>query len=231
MYWILVGAALAPVVLLFIYILVKDLKQPEPLRWLLRALLYGAMAGILVISVLTPFGQIKVVNWLTAIENAFLMAAIPEESAKLLMLWLLLRKNPYYDERLDGIVYASCIGLGFAGLENIGYIVQSYMSGGAWISTSVSRALFAVPGHFFFGVIMGFFYALATFGDPRHKRRNLLLAWIIPILAHGLYDSILMGLGTVDEYIAGIILIIFVVAFNRLRKYSVSLIEKHQGEK
>ena len=230
MYWILVGAALAPVVLLFIYILAKDLRQPEPLRWLLKALFFGVLAGILVISVLTPLGQIKITGWATAFANAFLMAAIPEESAKLLMLWLLLRKNPYYDERLDGIVYAACIGLGFAGLENIGYIVQSYMSGGAWLSTAASRALFAVPGHFFFGVIMGFFYALATFSGKRYRPLNLFLAWSLPVLAHGLYDGILMGMGTVDEYVAGILLIVFLLAFNRLRKYSVSLIDIHQSK-
>ena len=33
MFWI-VGAALAPVVLLFIYILIKDMKQPEPMAGL-----------------------------------------------------------------------------------------------------------------------------------------------------------------------------------------------------
>ena len=38
MIWSLVAAALAPVVLLFIYILVKDMRQPEPLVWLLKAL-------------------------------------------------------------------------------------------------------------------------------------------------------------------------------------------------
>ena len=45
-----------------------------------------------------------------AFADAFLLAAIPEELAKLIMLWLLLRKNPHFDEKFDGIVYAVCIG-------------------------------------------------------------------------------------------------------------------------
>lgn len=53
-----------------------------------------------------------------AITDSLLFAAIPEELAKLFMLWLLLRKNPFFDEHFDGIVYAVCIGLGFAALEN-----------------------------------------------------------------------------------------------------------------
>ena len=124
MIWSLVAAALAPVILLFIYILIKDMRQPEPLVWLLKALCYGVISALLVIIVMSPFGEMEVTSWVTGFLKAFVQAGIPEESAKLLMLWLLLRKNPYYDERLDGIVYASCIGLGFAGFENIGYLMQ-----------------------------------------------------------------------------------------------------------
>ena len=225
----LIAAALAPVVLLFFYIWVQDLRQPEPLKWLIRALCYGAAAALLVILVLTPFPRIEITGWPSAFANAFLMAAIPEESAKLLMLWLLLRKNPYYDERLDGIVYAGCVGLGFAGLENIGYLVQA-AGEGSLLATGVSRAIFAVPGHFFFGVIMGFFFALATFGKPSRKGYYLFMAWCLPIVAHGLYDSILMGMGTTSTAVSGWLFILFLLAFNRLRKFSLKLIKRHQGE-
>ena len=226
MYGLLIAAALLPVVLLFIYILVKDLRQPEPLKWLLKALLYGVLSALIVITVMAPFPEMQVTNWLTGFAKAFLQAGIPEESAKLLMLWLLLRKNPYYDERLDGIVYAACIGLGFAGLENIGYLMQG-AEDGSWISIGISRALFAVPGHFFFGIVMGFFYALATFSNPRYRSLNIFLAWFMPVMAHGLYDGILMSMGTLPEYVAGIMMIVFLIGFNRLRKYSVSLIQRH----
>ena len=52
-------------------------------------------------------------TFVEAVGDAFLLAAIPEEVAKLFMLWLLLRKNPFFDEHFDGIVYAVCVGLGF----------------------------------------------------------------------------------------------------------------------
>ena len=229
MIWSLVAAALAPVILLFIYILIKDMRQPEPLVWLLKALCYGVISALLVIIVMSPFGEMDVTSWVTGFLKAFVQAGIPEESAKLLMLWLLLRKNPYYDERLDGIVYASCIGLGFAGFENIGYLMQG-LEDGSWISIGVSRALFAVPGHFFFGVVMGFFFGLATFDDPAKRKRNMFLAWFMPMMAHGLYDGVLMSMGAMPEYVAGIMMIVFLLGFNRLRKYSVKLIKKHQNE-
>ena len=179
MIWSLIAAALAPVILLFIYILIKDMRQPEPLVWLMKALCYGVISALLVIIVMSPFGEMEVTSWVTGFLKAFVQAGIPEESAKLLMLWLLLRKNPYYDD---------------------------------------------------FGVVMGFFYGLATFGDPAKRKINLFLAWFMPMMAHGLYDGVLMSMGAMPEYVAGIMLIVFIVGFNRLRKYSVKLIEKHQNE-
>ena len=56
---------------------------------------------------------------------AFFVAAAPEEGAKLLALWLLLRKNPHFDEDFDCIVYSVFVSLGFATLENIGYVLMS----------------------------------------------------------------------------------------------------------
>lgn len=58
----------------------------------------------------------------------------------------------------------------------------------------------------------------------------MFLAWFMPMMAHGLYDGILMSMGAMPEYIAGIMMIVFLLGFNRLRKYSVKLIEKHQQE-
>jgi RsiW-degrading membrane proteinase PrsW (M82 family) len=71
-----------------------------------------------------------------------------------------LRNNPYFDEHFDGIVYAVCVGMGFAGLENIMYVFQNMDD---WMSVSVARAIFSVPGHFFFAVSMGYFYSCVHF--------------------------------------------------------------------
>lgn len=227
--WLVIAAALAPVLLLFGYIWYKDIKQPEPLKWLLRALGCGVASAILVIVAVGPLPDIQVTSPITAFLKAFLQAAIPEESAKLFFLWLLLRKNPFFDERLDGIVYAACVGLGFAGLENILYLCSG-MNDGSWIGMSISRGIFAVPGHFFFGTLMGYFFARAWFGDPGKKTRNMLLAWFIPVLAHGIYDGILFSMSTVDEWIAGALLIVFLLAFGRIRRGSVKAIKTLQKE-
>lgn len=157
-------AALAPVAVLMWYICRKDSNQPEPTKLLIKAFIYGVASALLTLAVVMPFGMLtgfgqELSSTISgAFTDAFLMAAIPEELAKFVMLWLLLRNNPYFDEHFDGIVYAVCIGMGFAGFENVLYLFDNYES---WISVGIARAMFTVPGHFLTAVIMGLLFVVA----------------------------------------------------------------------
>lgn len=157
---ILLAAALLPAILLWYYIWKQD-SLPEPTSWLVKATLYGVGIIVPVIIVesviqLCLFGEEGPTSLIGTTKEAFFVAALPEESFKLLALWLILRKNPYFDEHFDGIVYAVCIGLGFAAVENIGYVFQE----GNGLAVAINRALFAVPGHYAFAVLMGYYYSL-----------------------------------------------------------------------
>lgn len=208
-------AAIAPAVILVLYIYIKDKYQREPLGQILKGLLYGLISAFLAISIATGFQLIGLApasmnNVRDAFMTAFFSAAIPEESAKLLMLWLLVRKNPYFDEYVDGIVYAVAVGMGFAGFENILYVFQS---GGNWAATAWTRALLSVPGHYMFAVIMGYYYSYVHF----HKGRNyfrMAMMLVAPVILHGLFDAFLMeGQVIEDETIAGFLIILFFALF------------------
>ena len=227
--WIVIAVALLPVLALFGYIWIKDRRQPEPMKWLLKALFYGLLSAALVIALVGPLPDIEVTGPVTAFLKAFLTAAMPEEAAKLLMLYILLKKNPFFDEQLDGIVYAACVALGFAGTENILYLMSG-VADGTWVTMGISRAIFAVPGHFFFGTLMGYFFARAWFGNPLHKKRNMFLAWFVPMLAHGIYDGLLFAMPTMPEWIAGVLFIVFIAGFIALRKQGVKAINTLQTE-
>ena len=156
-----------------------------------------------------------------AFKQAFFSAALPEEGAKLLMLWLLLRHNPYFDERFDGIVYAVCVGMGFAAVENVLYLFSNYDS---WLSVGIVRALFAVPGHFFDAVIMGYYYSHYHFGTRRNPATKALIL-AAPVVAHGIYDGILFSYD-IDDGVAVVALILFLIFFNRLKKTGRRLIDE-----
>ena len=137
------------------------------------------------------------------------------------MLWLLLRQNQYFDEKMDGIVYAVCVSLGFAAVENVMYLFSDVES---FISVGISRAVFAVPGHFCFGILMGYYYSLAKF-YPKSHGKNLFLILLAPIIAHGLYDSILFVTG-VTPIISGLLVIVFIFFCHKMWKYCSQRIEE-----
>ena len=218
---LIIIAALLPAFLLIYYINRKDSLQPEPKWQLVKGFLYGVGAGVFIITIFLLLGMgddsgETPKTFFTAIGDAFLAAAIPEELAKLLMLWLLVRKNKHFNEHMDGIVYAVCIGMGFAGMENILYLFGNIDD---WASVGVARALISVPGHFFFAVAMGYFYSLAIFGPVNSRKVNMALMIAVPVLMHGIFDSILF-LVSVEPALSLVLTIGFFIFFKKIRKFA-----------
>lgn len=213
----LLAIAILPAALLWVYIWYKDPKK-EPMNRLMKAILYGFglvfVVGALELGLMSLlFGENgEPTTLLGTTVKAFIVAAIPEEFFKLLALWLVLRRNPYFDEHYDGIVYAVSVGLGFAAMENISYVLGS---GDNWPIYAVSRALLAVPGHYAFAVLMGYYYSVYHFIDKSF--RNKIMVLLAPVMAHGIYDSLAMS-GMVDPYtgvVGALLLIIFCVRMHK----------------
>ena len=211
---ILLAAALLPAALLWLYILKQD-PQPEPTNWLVKAILYGMAicfpVALLEGAIMGAFFGGQPTTLIGTTFQAFFVAAIPEEGFKLLALWLILRHNPYFDEHFDGIVYAVCVGLGFAAVENIVYV----FSNEAWLSVAVMRALLAVPGHYAFAIIMGYCYSIYHFVERTPK--NAAKMFIMPVMAHGVYDALAMS-GSVDPVAGGICFFVLIFFCIKLQK-------------
>ena len=216
MLFIVIASALLPAAVLLCYIYRKD-PVKEPVPQLLKGFGYGLVsAGIAVVAemFLQLIGLVGEPDGIfSAVNTAFLGAAVPEELAKLLMLWLLLRRNRYFDEYFDGVVYAASIGLGFAAIENVAYLFSDMDN---WQGVAVMRGLFAVPGHFGFAVLMGYFYSLVHLGG-RHTQRDRVLVIAAPVLAHGLYDATLF-MGSVSGPFAVVCVILFLVLCSQMVK-------------
>ncbi len=180
-------ASLAPVFIILFYIYFRDKYEKEPLGMLIKALLLGIVIVIPVIFVermlmiLMPQSS-KVAE---AAYHAFVVAGSTEELFKFLVLYLLVWKSPNFNEKFDGIVYAVFVSLGFAGVENVLYV----MDGG--MQTALTRAITAVPAHAIFGITMGYYLGIAHMYREL-KGKYLTRALLVPILLHGIYDFILM---------------------------------------
>ena len=226
---VIFAAALLPAVLLWRYVWKQD-PQPEPKEWLRKAVLYGVAicfpVAILEGVIMSVFGHEATTLFGTTMQ-AFFVAALPEESFKLLALWLVLRNNPFFDEHYDGIVYAVCVGLGFAALENVGYLIAS---NDEWLTVAIFRALLAVPGHYAFAVLMGYYYSVYHFTD--HSPRTAACVLLVPVFAHGVYDALALS-GSVNPVIGGIsffVLIFFCVRMHKFaRKKIIAQIDRDKG--
>ena len=219
---IALSVALLPAVLLWIYIFKKDAK-PEPKKQIWKAILLGVAIVIAIVIIENIISAIifgeggEATSFIGNCLDAFFVASLPEESFKLLALWLVLRKNPYFDEHFDGIVYSVCVGLGFATIENIFYVVGD----GDWASVGIMRAIFSVPGHYAFAVLMGYHYAQYHFVKRSFFNGICILA--VPFIAHGLYDAIVMNIGLNDYLVLPIIalLIFFCVKMHKMCKKKI----------
>ena len=178
----------APVLIILLYVYIRDKYEREPLGLLLKTLLAGGLTVIPVMIVNSGIEGYKIyfTGYMQVAYIAFIVAGFVEEFFKFTALYLLIWRNREFNERFDGIVYAVFISLGFALVENIMY-VYSY-----GVNVGYTRAFTAVPAHALFGVTMGYFFAMAKFSS-KDNSLHFAKALLYPVLLHGIYDFILMS--------------------------------------
>jgi protease PrsW len=179
--------AIAPVVLISFYVWYRDRYEREPLRLVLTAMFAGVVIVVPVILVenfLSGFGS-SYHGIQRAAYDAFVVAGMTEEAFKFVVLFFLVWRSREFNDKYDGIVYATFVSLGFAATENVMYVMQ----GG--ITTGIMRALTAVPAHAIFGITMGYYFGMAKFYEKRRMQLKV-KAFVVPVLLHGIYDFILM---------------------------------------
>ena len=209
--------ATAPVIIILVYVYIRDKYEKEPLGLLLKALLGGGLTIIPIVLVSGWLEGYKV--YFTGFQQvgyvAFILAALVEEFFKFAVLFFLIWRNKEFNEKFDGIVYAVFISLVFAWVANISYVFNYGESAG------YLRALTAVPAHALFGVTMGYYFSFAKFGHNKRKNINMFLALFMPVLLHGIYDFILMS----GHYMYLLLFIPFVIylwwsGFNKMKVLS-----------
>lgn len=187
----LLSIAILPVIVLAITVYIQDRYEKEPLPMLLKAFFFGVLCIPLAILLESALSSITFNDAIAdGAYTGFVVAGCSEELCKLLFLTLAVWRSRAFNEYFDGIVYATFVSLGFACCENISYIFGAENFTAALTTGSV-RAILSVPGHFLFGVVMGYYFALAKF-QPQHRVGNFLKAFFVPMLLHGTFDTLLM---------------------------------------
>jgi protease PrsW len=133
----------------------------------------------------------------SSINHAFLGAAVPEETFKLIALLTLISSQLHTLKPSQVFTLSIAVACGFACLENVLYIVDN----DNWHFVALMRSISAVPGHAFVGALMGFFAVKAAEGQ--YKGIYWALALILPILLHGLYDFPLFAISNFGKVADG----------------------------
>jgi protease PrsW len=184
----LLALAVAPGIAICLFIYFKDKYNKEPLGVLVMSFILGMFSLVPAFFSEVYFSGIQqrwMTNgvWFTAVF-AYIIVAFSEEFCKYIVVRFYCYTRKSFDEPFDGIVYSVMVGMGFATLENIGYVYQNGFGNG------VVRMLLSVPAHGTFAVLMGYFVSLAKF-KPAQRGYYLLLAIVLPVLFHGTYDFFL----------------------------------------
>jgi RsiW-degrading membrane proteinase PrsW (M82 family) len=215
----LLALAIAPGIVICIFIYFKDKYNREPFGLMLLSFLTGMLAVIpaviIQLALTKPVNHLMGEGVLYTAVFAFLIVALSEEGSKFLALRFVPYRRKAFDDPFDGIIYAVMVGMGFATLENVGYVLEH------GFGTGILRMFLSVPAHGTFAVLMGYYAGLAKF-DPPNRKKFMRLAIFWPVVFHGTFDFFLF-VGNSWLHFAGA-----VVSFMIAVKLSLKLIKRKQ---
>ena len=229
MYNILLILAVLPVVLLCFFIYIKDVNK-EPLGLLAKIFFLGIIMAfpVVIAEMIFDFVFVKdgVTNFILLFISVFMSVALIEEGAKFVVSKFIGYDDKEFDEIYDIIVYSVFASLGFACIENILYVFRF----GAGVA--VSRALLSVPGHMCFGVLMGYFLAMAKINSVNNNKglyvKNMIFALLVPALVHTMYDTLLFYSENVNNGLYLILFFIFDINMVVVCFFTVSMVSRMQ---
>jgi protease PrsW len=188
MTYILLALAIVPGLAISYWVYQQDKYEKEPHGMLLMCFLWGIVSTIPALLGQMYFrGTEDPKSLLITFLFSFFVIAVSEELSKFFFLRFYAYPKDAFNEPMDGIVYAVMVGMGFATIENVVYILGEH--GG--LSMAIGRAFTAVPAHAAFAVMMGAFVGLAKF-IPEKRDEYMLKSVVLPVFFHGLYDFFLI---------------------------------------
>jgi RsiW-degrading membrane proteinase PrsW (M82 family) len=218
-----IAIALAPGIAICLFIFYKDIYNREPKLNLIISFFLGCAAIIPAVIFEDKFSFTSDGTVTGVAIFSFAIVAFSEEFSKFLGLRLYAYNMKSFDEPLDGIVYSVMVGMGFATLENLLYVLK-YAEIGQGLEVGIKRMFLSVPAHGTFAVVMGYFVGKAKF-DSKNSFWLMMAGLLAAIFFHGSFDFFLFvnettvwGRQVADGLLAGGALVSFIVALLLSRK-------------
>lgn len=156
--------ALIPAAIWMVFFYRQDRLEPEPKQYVVGVFVLGMLLcnGVAtpVIDRLFNVNQWLSVNTLTHIVGSILVIGITQEFVKYAAVRYSVYMTPEFDERVDGVVYGTAVGVGFATMLNINYVIAN---GGVDLYMGVIRIAVTTLAQASFSGITGYFLGRAKF--------------------------------------------------------------------
>ncbi len=159
-----VALSLVPALLWLGFFYQQDRHEPEPKGMVLRVFLLGALLAAALDRPLLG-GLFRTADWLraspwTQLLGSILVVGFVREFLKYAAVRYSVYNSTEYDERTDGVIYATAAGLGYATALNIAFVAES---GGINLGAGVIRIVVNALAQASFAGVTGYFLGRAKF--------------------------------------------------------------------
>ena len=186
--------ALIPAVLWLVYFYLRDIHEPEPTHYVVGVFLLGALVAAPLATLVTD-SMFKVPAWgvlprwgLTEAVAAFLIIAPVQEVSKYLVVRYTVYLSAEFDEPMDGIVYMTAAGLGFATALNVQQMTRAPQVA---LTTAAINAVTVTLAHASLSGVVGYALGRAKFlGSEGHQTRVLATGLAVAMALSGGFSMI-----------------------------------------
>ena len=192
---------IAPALFWLLFFLIEDRVHPEPKRMIVYVFLAGGISAIL-----AAFPELYIQKLFPATGGLTLSSpliyafAFIEEFAKFIVVYLIIKKNKYFDERVDAMIYMITAGLGFAALENVLNLLGSNLL----MQVILVRGIGATLLHALASGILGFYWI----------RGRLSSGVIAARILHGLFNYLILAFQGFEIYASILLLFAAIIIFH-----------------
>lgn len=225
-------AAAVPTLLYTFIVWRLDRYEREPVKLLVATFLWGAAPAVIAsifLEILTSAPLDTAPEEVAKLVSASFIAPPVEEFFKamaLFSLYLLYRQE--FDGVLDGIIYGSIVGFGFAMTENVLYFVNAWRAGGAsqWGSLVLARSVVFGLNHAMFTSFTGIGLGVARMQKSRGTRLVVVfIGYALAVAVHMFHNFFVSAgnaclLSLLADWAGVLVLLVLVVlAWRRERTY------------
>ncbi len=169
-----------PALLWLAYFHAQDRHEPEPKHYvvgvyLLGAFIAGPVAAFLAEHALAasmlqpPLAHFGLERFLESV----LVIGLAQELSKYVVVRYSIYLSDEFDEPMDGLIYATAAGIGFATYQNYHYFEDA--GGSVFIATGAANSVVTTLAHACFAAVSGYVLGRARFAATRNPRHTITL--------------------------------------------------------